>query len=254
MHQKSRTRVVKLSTKEIKQRTKTKEKVEIRFIGMPRCGINCIAKWMLMHFQGYSFHSSKPLPVARKDKQYYKKLTDKLVSNKKNLVSRNQGKRLCVSFGWHNLCPSVCIKTPSIFPKRINVIVLRNPFNQFASIEKTRNIWTKDSLTAREYIELRSMWLAQAGYFSKKYSLWDGKLLRILYDKWVSDPNYQKEILHILGDEFEEVNLDLSKIQTPTPFDNTKVNKRFDQMKDSNPMKAMSRDNILKKLTQNIFG
>jgi len=255
MYERSRKREVRLTNKEIAKRTKSSERMEMRFIGTPRCGMNAIAKWILMHFQGYSFYRGKPLRSANHDKPFYVKYLKGITRDKKNLVARNKGDKVCIGFCWDRLPFKNCTNTPSAMKKRINVLVLRDPFNQFSSIEKAKQVWDKKGLSAIEYIELRKLWMNHAQAFVNHDQVWDGKVLRILFNRWATDEKYRAKILKVLGDSFSYDDVGIPKLYAPSPFKNEKVVKRFDQMKNSNPMRAMiGYDNTMKTLCRKIFG
>jgi len=250
-----KTREVRLSQKEIKKKSQSSSKVEFRFIGTPRSGMNTIAKWMLSNFKGYSFYSTKPLDTIPTDTEFYTNLIKRIVTNKKNLIARNKGDSVGVGFCWDGFPIQKCIRTPSVQPTRFNVLVLRDPFNQFASIEKTTNVWEKRNLTAREYIKLRELWISHAQVFKNKNEIWDGKVLRILFDRWVTDPDYRKEILNVASPFLGPITLDIDKKYSPTPFDNISVMKRFDDMmKHSLVCRAIYQDTTIKTFCTKIFG
>jgi len=252
MNQNSRKREVRLSTKDIKKRTKSAEKVELRFIGTSRCGLNAIGRWMIEHYKGYGFYQSKTLKTLSDNKKWYAKLLNGIVQSKKNLVCRNNGDRLCVGFNWKYTPWELCLKTPSVYKNRVNVMILRDPANQLASIEQSLSLFDRN-LTAREYIEWREVWMHQAQAFVNA-KLWDGKTFRILYNRWVVDSEYRKKILDTLGENFSSEDLDITKRYGKSPFKSNKVLKRDREMRDSHPVQAIQRDEQLKSLSQKIFG
>lgn len=249
MRETKRVREVRLTNKEIDKKINESTKVEFRFIGTPRCGMNAIARWLFLQVRGFSFYRKTPLDNVSKSLRNYKRLTSQIVKRKENLIARNKGKNVCVGFCWSASEVKPCLKTPSVYEKRINVQVLRDPYNQFASIAQSRHLWNNETLTAREYIDLRSLWINHALSFKPHKNS-----VLILYNKWATSSKYRQQILNDLSSYLTTDDCYTSDNLTPSAFRKTNYLERDKVMRDSPVITALNKDFYIQKLTQKIFG
>lgn len=241
-----------LSLKDLKQRSNGNFS-EFRFIGFPRSGIRSIGYWLLSNFSGLSFFKDEPLKKVPTSKKFYKKFAKDIAFQKEYLISRS-GNDVCVGFCWMDFPWRKCIKTPSVYKNRFNILVLRNIYHQVASLEKAKNKWSNEKLTAKEYVEFRYQWEDMAKSFLKK-PIREKNTIRILFDQWISDGKYRKQILNALDPlPFIPIKNDnIFQRSLSTPFDVHDPLNRFENMSNVTPMSIMHKDKALKFLTKKLF-
>jgi hypothetical protein len=240
MFHSKRQRKTSLNNQQIQKRKKSaKKSIEFGFIGTSRSGMNAVARWVLTHFRGFAFYKANPLSSLPTQEQKDR------IQSKENLVVRNKGNIVCLAYRFRNLTPKECLTDST------NVLVLRNPYHQLASLVQWKKIQTKGNFNVNEYILFRSLWIEYAKVFLNS-KLFDGKNYYILFDRWATDQDYRQKILTTLGKNFSSEDTDITKLVTPSAFQDTKVCKRFEEMKNELPLKAIVRDSKIQSLWKKI--
>ena len=189
--------------------------LEIAFWGLRRSGNHAVIAWIVSLFEGpvgyfndlnhsaptTSDTCSSPLPGFDESKQ---------------AGAGTLPKRLCLcSFEDANLdSDSRPIPPTQLFgnsSRRLNIILLRDPYNMLASrlrIFRDR----ADTPLSREMLvhqgtPIMDLWTRYAIEFLGRSNHFDGETLPINYNRWVFDQNYRRDICEMLGGEYSEETL-----------------------------------------------
>jgi hypothetical protein len=123
-----------------------------------------------------------------------------------------------------------------------SVVILRDPFNLFASrIKKYRKLLDSEhdsGKTIASYIgnvgwadnDSANMWINYADAYLGDRQL-DNKTIYILYNKWVLDLEYRKKVSEVVGDRFNDSGINItSKFGDGSSFDDFSYKKSAQEM------------------------
>ena len=181
--------------------------IEIRFFGQRRSGHHAIMNWVYHHFSGPSSYINEIGRIREiSPNSYYKNASEEQIEkDRKGDFFRKECLILNVEDG--NLqTVSQEIEDSKFYPrglskKIVNILVLRDPYNLFASRlkksinEGTPEVWWIGPGSVRT-------WIQHAREFMNKTNLLGEGLVAVSYNHWFTDIDYRKGISHKLGLEF----------------------------------------------------
>lgn len=151
--------------------------------------------------------------------------------------------------------------------ERFDMIILRDPYNLFASRLKKEEDINANRYSLKKDGERETVikiWKSYAREFTGKTSLIKNKQLHINYNKWFLEKEYRRELAESLGLEFSDDAIDqVLSIGGGSSFDRTskdssgtqmKVLERWNHYKDDENFINLFKDNELVELSEEIFG
>ncbi|MBY0356360.1 MAG: hypothetical protein K2W82_00045 [Candidatus Obscuribacterales bacterium] len=203
---------------------------EIRFLGMRRSGNHAIINWLLNHEKGVSHF----LNNLKMESELYRKRTVKGVSA---LEIGSDTDLLVLSYEDYFV--------EEIFNRRLemqrqeffgksstvqNVLILRDPFNCFASRIKSDFFYVRDIPGRKQVLDL---WKSYAREFlGISNTLGPGGLV-ISYNHWASDADYRKDVIGKLGYDSlnDQILSEVPKYGGGSSFDSLKLDGKAEEMK-----------------------
>lgn len=235
---------------ETKQNQGAVNKNEFRIVGMSRSGNHPIINWITNQLSGRfcflncaepktnPFYTARPL--SQEDETY-------LVNyHNFDLNAEKKGSFSYKDYLIHSyedcflgmLSNKIFEKQHDTFVgysgQRFDILILRDPFNLFASRKKAGLFYAQEELKSKPVSPLTAIriWKQHAREFidAKKY-LRHHRIL-INYNQWACDYTYRKELAAALGLDFTDTGFqDVSSCAGGSSFDGLKYNNRADKMK-----------------------
>jgi hypothetical protein len=219
----------------------TNEK-ELRIIGLRRTGNHTVAEWIKAQQFGKIEHLNN-LDVRCNPYRYkYEHLVDYYPEHRKwadnhylPLSKGDFGQFDCLICGYEDhtlssICDPLSEKFHDIYfgksKERFDLLILRDPFNLFASRFKGGMIDVKSKrLTAVD------LWIQYAKEFLGETNHLNQKKILINYNQWVSDIDYRKKLSLRLGLLFSDTGLrKVASLGGGSSFDGQAMNGRGNQM------------------------
>ena len=247
---KQRKREVRFTPKDLAKQTTSKVKSEWRFIGTPRCGMRAIGGWLFSQCSGLSFYHSKPIRQLSSSVEIMKQQILPALKSKTCLVARNKGSAIQLGYGLDGFYPSVALEFPYIYLHSVSIMVVRTPDNQLASLDKSLQTHGQNSLTARDYMGVRDLLAEHIRFYNQSPVLWDGQMIKIVFDLWATDEKYRRKILalDVLHPYLiEQPSPNLMKQYSDSSFGDLTVTTRQKQFQ-SHSVRTALRDNCLPKI------
>ncbi len=151
--------------------------------------------------------------------------------------------------------------------KRYDLLLLRDPFNLFASRLKKEDDIIENKYSLRKESErkiLSGLWKEHAKEFIGETSSLKNSKVCVNYNKWVADKDYRKEIARLLDLEFTDAGFEeVLHIGGGSSFDRIKYNQKASDMKvlerwkhyiDDNDFLDIFKDREIIDLSRKIFG
>ena len=142
---------------------------------------------------------------------------------------------------------------------QIDVIILRDPFNLFASRMK-KGFW----LTRSSSANMAKLWIDYAKEFLGETNYMDNNKVTVNFNRWVRDPDYRRELADRLGLEFSDEGFnEVSLCGGGSSFDQTKyhgntssmnVLSRWHQYVDHPDFRKLFRNPEIIEYSSRIFG
>lgn len=212
---------MKLEKKAPVQHQETVNNTEFRIVGMSRSGNHSIINWILEQLQGRycflncaepktnPFHSARPL---NDNKTYQVNYQDfDLDAEKKGKFSQkdyllHSYEDCFLGMLNHKSFEEQHDTFVGTSNRRVDILILRDPFNLFASRKKSGFFDAQAGLGSKPVSSLTTarIWKQHAREFigEKKYFL--RKPVLINYNSWVSDDTYRQDIATALGINFTD--------------------------------------------------
>ena len=234
---------------------------EIRVVGMRRTGNHALIQWIAQQQPGEFCH----LNNVAAGKNPYRHKADNLRRYhpehlKMSAVYRQQAngaliKRDCLLYSYEDW--SLAQITHPRFERsrelylgksaqRYDVLILRDPFNLFASRLKQNFVATKakDSMT--------QMWLAYAREFVGQSSHLSPNRVCVSYNAWVSSQDYRRQLANQLSLPFSDAGrAQVSAIGGGSSFDGTSFSGQASTMDVNNRWRAFAEEPTFRQLFQN---
>jgi len=238
-----------------------KTKSEIRVIGLQRNGNHAIINWIIQQSGSNVLFFNDVEPENPFDES-------RLMGDKNNLSASNFDRviysyedRLLNLITHKNYYPQKNMYNVNA-DKRIDLLILRNPFNSFASRMKHQAVSSQLS-TYISGLSLPQLWITYANeYLGKSHYL--KNLVTLNYDLWCCSVDYRKQIAGKLNIEFTDKGFkDITSFGQGSSFDSTKFDKKSTEMATDQRWKSFAndkkftelfRDKMVIRLTRKIFG
>lgn len=237
-------------------------KVEIRIAGLQRNGNHAVINWIIRQSGPDVLFFNDVEPECPFDDPYLHSS-----SSSKN----TDGRYDCVIYSYEDrLLDLICHKNyypqKNIFninaEKRIDVIILRNPFNAIASRMKHTTVSSYRSAYISG-LNITQLWTTYAHeYLGHTRKLNNTKIV-INYDLWCKSKDYRKKLASLLDLNFTDAGFnEIKTFGSGSSFDKINYNERANEMKtdqrwkyysDNEEYKDLFKDKTLIKLTNEIF-
>ena len=210
-------------------------KVELRFYGLSRSGNHAIIQWIIRHMKGkvrflnHCSASKNPYKFKHSYKQWYNGMEVHAAHNFNHLdylIFSYENQKL------PNTKTSYFKKYHDKFfgpsDKIVDILILRDPFNHFASVLKSGM-----NVTASYLFSFEELWIDYAFEFLNKTNYLGNNTLKINYNKWVKDNSYKISILQFLNLQQKSNSAVYNKIPKfggGSSFDNLNYQDRADNM------------------------
>ena len=239
-------------------------KVEIRIIGMQRSGNHPIIDWIASMLPDKScvlnfVNGPNPLEhhIKKEDILIGLTLNEILTANKEYLVYNYEDETISEIFN-KNRNENI-IGTSD---KKFDVLILRDPYNLFASRIKRGSVKLGHKTTEQQLI-LRKLWIECANEaLNKTNNLTQNKTV-ILFNKWFVDEDYRKELAEKFGLKYNDKTLNtVSKVGAGSSFNGFNYQNRAKDMKVLERYKELNNEGTysellipeIKELSKKIFG
>lgn len=211
-----KTEVTTLLQRTKRQRPKNRNQLAIRFLGLRRSGIHPVINWVVANHRGKtcfindlnhqgeinSAHQSDLLPVL----EDYPERAVSLAEKKDLLVVGFEDERL-LALKNNPLCGEMM----GYSKKAIDILLLRDPFNTFASRlhlmrSRSQNPFVKRFLNPipGSDISLPELWKRYAHEFLGNTNHLKNRKLVINFNQWAADEEYRRGICEWLGVDFSD--------------------------------------------------
>lgn len=260
-----------ICTRMTEQRHEAVNQHEIRITGMSRSGNHAIIHWVTRQLGGrYCFLNcaepkTNPFETARPlhgDRTFEANYDLDLAAERAGHLSRKDVLLHSYEDAFLGMIRSPAFEEnhdawvgPSA--RRTEVLILRDPFNLFASRRKAQYALVTDH-TARR------IWKQHAREFVDGPRYLDPERVLVSYNRWASDPEYRREIARQLGLAFSDAGAnDVPEVGAGSSFDGTRFSGAAHQMdifgrwrhfEDDPEYLALLDDPELLRLSEAIFG
>ena len=241
------------------RRVLSSEKItHYRILGIKRSGNHAIISWIQSGLEGLSSFCNDLRPEDPPQKALIKK----------TISGPRKNTHLLCSYEDY-LFEEIFLQgsSPGSIPNSqiIDILVLRDPFNLFASWIAWQSGWGKNFREEKPYREnLQAMWKNHAGHFLNTTEKSPNKLECISYNAWISDKGYRENLAKRLGLGKAPKSLPkVSKFGHGSSFDGLAhfhqpgemaVLERWKQVKDHPIFKEIRSDAEIQALNKQIFG
>jgi len=251
-------------------------KREIRVIGLRRSGNHAVINWIGKQAKGNSVFINHVRPIENPYRNQYE---SQLRSGKPNTENKNDWK--CRDIDWwraekegefsykdsliysyedqelEKIAHPLFERKRELYlgksETRFDVIVMRDPFNLFASRLKTKPRedgpnFSMLEVYSRRY-SLAELWITYAQECLGETSYLKGQKIFVNYNRWFLDVNYRQEIAEQLGIDFSDEGIDdISDAGRGSSFDGDKYSGSAHKMDVLNRWKSFKGDPLYRKL------
>ena len=223
-----------------KKKSEIVNEKEIRVVGLRRSGNHAIITWIRRHYPEYIYHLNN-IPVKQNPYRFLAEHFPK--DNLKQEAKGNFTHKNCLIYSYENgalenIADPIFEAKHDIYlgksRTRTDVLILRDPFNMFASMlaggEKTNSKLRYMRIRKSEK-NISQLWLDYAKEFLGETSYLKNNKLVINYNKWCLEENYRKQISKQLNLEFSDAGFNIVKnIGGGSSFDGTKFSGESEKM------------------------
>lgn len=235
---------------------------EIRVVGMRRTGNHALLNWIAKQQPGKLFHLNNV--AAGRNPYRYK--SDRLLRyhpehHKMAAVYRRQArgeliKRDCLIYSYEdwglaNITQPRFERNRTLYlgnsAQRFEVLILRDPFNLFASRIKQNFQATKCKKTS-----MVALWLEYAKEFVGDTHYLQGNVICINYNRWFADTDYRRSLAARLGLVFSDAGLsEVLSLGAGSSFDGTRLNGQARAMDVTNRWRVYAEEPSFRQIFQN---
>lgn len=202
----------------IKQNHITRIKKEIRFVGLRRSGNHAIINWILKQseqpvlFYNNVYPNNPFCKYPEKGSLNYSEYALRLYSLED---------RVLPTIASNKVYPQKTVFNDSVIDERIDVLILRDPFNLFASRLKTSSKYNRNKpLYYSGGLEIQHLYLTYLKEYLGITNFLNNKKVCINYNKWKDSEEYRKLIASQLKINFTDKGLqEVSSIGGGSSFD-----------------------------------
>ena len=203
---------------------------EIRFVGLKRSGNHAIVNWIVRQSKGPILHFND----VRPDEPYHPS----------RLVNGAWAEALAVDttiYSIEDTALAVVADAHSyprrdVYPdlrcdRRIDVLLLRDPFNLFASRFRRGEPWGRKALYVNG-MSTPQLWVSYALEFLGQSRWLDPRCIRINYNQWCKSLEYRRELARVLDLEFTDEGFNaVTNFGGGSSFESTNMDGKADLMK-----------------------
>ena len=236
---------------------------EIRIVGLRRSGNHGIIIWIRRHYANRIWHLNNVSPFKNPYRQLAKNYPDKekLQKEAQGIFSQKE----CLVYNYENyslesIANSKCEKKHDLYLgksyQKYDLLILRDPYNMFASIYQGQQQAEGDSNYILTYPNnqksITRLWLDYAKEFLGETNYLKNDKILLNYNLWVSDRNYRQSISTQLDLEFCDTGFNVVKdYGGGSSFDGTKFNQQADKMDVLNRWQKFIDDEDYRKMFDN---
>lgn len=215
---------------------------EIRVVGLRRSGNHGIIIWLRRHYDRHILHLNNVSPMRNPYRQLYQNYStkEKLKQEAKGIFSKKE----CLIYNYENytldsIVNSKCEKNHDIYlgksASRSDLLILRDPYNMFASIRKGQLQKKSNHNYLKTYPKnqksISELWLDYAKEFLGETNYLKQNRVMLNYNQWVCDQEYRKNIAKKLDFNFCDTGFNVVKnYGGGSSFDGTKFNNQATKM------------------------
>jgi len=235
---------------------------EIRIVGMRRCGNHAIIGWMQAQEPGVVKHLNNLKPHINPYRYKYEHLRDHYpqyqgeIQRLKPLAQGNFTPKDCLLCSYEDYdLRAIASKTFERLHNmyvgktqhRFDVLILRDPFNLFASRMKSKMVTVQSS-----HQTMVDLWIEYAKEFLGETHYLPHHKVVINYNQWFLDSNYRQDVAEQLQIPFTDAGLDrVSGCGGGSSFEGLNYAGRTQQMPVLERWKAFAHDSDYRSLFQN---
>lgn len=194
---------------------------EIRIFGLKRSGLHAAHAWFWGHFEIRSCMYQNNTNLSFKEKKRYNTFNErfKLVESNPqcyiNIIEHQDPqimeRKLCnPNYEYNVKKKEIATKhgRKNFSREAYNIVVLRNPFNNLASIIQVDRMANKKLWAVKKLIpSFREMWMKYAYELIGVTSFFSPVKVNFLFDEWFVNKEYRKGISSLLGLKFSDAAL-----------------------------------------------
>lgn len=234
---------------------------EIRIVGLKRSGNHGIITWIRRHYNERVWHLNDVSPNRNPYRNLYEHYS------KKDLKQEAQGsfsQKECLIYNHENytlesLTNSLLEKKHDLYlgksHTRYDLLILRDPYNTFASILKGQindNNFSYVHTLPQNHKSITQLWLDYAKEFLGETNYLKYNRVMVNYNQWISDQNYRKNISKKLGLDFCDTGFNVVKnYGGGSSFQGTEFNNQANKMDVLNRWQKFIDDEEYKKMLSN---
>lgn len=242
---------MRLKKEETIQKQHTINQNEFRVVGMSRSGNHSIINWIIKQLQGrYCFLNcaepkTNPFYTARPIESEDLEKTYKVNYQDFDLAAEQRGdfsQKDCLIYSYEDcflgmLKKKAFEKQHDVFvgssKRRIDILIIRDPFNLFASRKRSGLFSDKYELSSKPVTSAtaKRIWKQHAREASGEKSYLRQNRMVINFNYWVSNPEYRKKIVQALGLKLIDNSLgEVSQVAGGSSFDGLRYINSADKM------------------------
>ena len=194
---------------------------EIRVVGLRRSGNHGIITWIKRHYNNDVWHLNNVSPQTNPYRHLYQHYPrEKLKKEAKGIFSKKE----CLIYNYESytlesITNSTVEKNHDLYlgksQTKYDLLILRDPYNMFASIRKGQIKKKKDFLYLNTHPNnqksIPELWLDYAKEFLGETNYLKQNRVMVNYNQWVSDQDYRRKISEKLGLEFCDAGFNVVK-------------------------------------------
>lgn len=238
-------------------------KTEIRIVGLQRSGNHAIINWIMKQSGGNALffndiEPENPLEPTRMSSSYIENINP---GGAYDCVIYSYEDRLLNLINREGYYPQNNIYNTTV-DKRFDIVIIRNPFNVFASRLKHGSVSSAMG-TYISGLSIPQLWITYACEYLKKTNHLKNTFVPVNYDRWCASLSYRREVAEALELNFtDEGFTEITRYGQGSSFDRTEYDAKADQMTtdqrwksytDSAEFRKLFADPLITDLSRQIF-
>jgi hypothetical protein len=234
---------------------------EIRIVGLQRSGNHAITNWILKQLPGVGLFFNNVLPESPFEESVLEWSNDTDTTNFDFVIYSFEDRSLHAVSSPRVYPSYIPDNTPAV-EQRIDIIILRDPFNLMASrFNHGRTNALKSSYPTG--LTVPELWVMYAREFIGETNFLREHKIPINYNLWCVSKEYRKKLAVLLGLEFSDTGFnDVTNFGGGSSFDGTGMNSQASQMstaerwllfRDDKSYATLFRDKAILDLSNEIF-
>ncbi len=234
---------------------------EMRIVGLRRTGNHGILNWIIRQAEPPVTHYNDVDPESPYDDSARATATDPNAERLNWMVYSLEDMSLAV-LGDASSYPRRSHYSEISVDRRVDVIILRDPFNLIASRFRRGGDWGHRSIYVSG-LSVSQLWITYAREFLGYTNWLPHNRIGVSYNKWCVSEEYRRDLAQKLGLHFTDMGFqDVSRYGGGSSFDGTgmngnaqgmSTNQRWQLFRNDNSFRALFRDPLLLDLAEEIF-